>query len=821
MADDKVSVVRDAGEGTGCKATEELATTVLDRDALAAELACSVAELKRLTSIQRVQAQMLPLEMSNSLSCRLGQAVLDCCISPVAVMKLPYILWKIWRDVIRPCQRKDHNKDLCGAVVNAYIKSGFDGVDALLVRGGFGRTMKAHAFTELARYQMACCDTASAAQSARRAYEVDPRPFRRKWMAFRLADDGDVLQADALLGSLPTELTFSPSEMSRLADIRRRARERRISVANICCLSRQQCVEQGFDPLLMDVAGYCCDASILSDEFLVHVSQLVQKKIGTAEFVVKIRLQFSDNLERCAAALICIGKYYAKAEMLDAAFVLAEAAKDIHTTKAALRNFFWSAQHSGNVESACAAIHDIEKMLGARPSEVEMKRIDQLKRSVSYQLALLDSIPEPRRPAFSAQKDKICYVLHNSLPFSSGGYATRSHGIAVALQRSGVEVVVLTRPGFPLDIKPELGPTDVASKVTIDGVCYERISDPKRNGIPFYEYVEKSADAIEARLRIHEPTAVMSASNYIIALPTLIAARRVGIPFFYDVRGFWEVTRLSREKGYERSATYKVQSLMEARVANSAERVFTLTEAMRAELISRGVTAEKIDLMPNACDAERFVAQEKDKGLAARLGIPSGVPVIGYVGTFVDYEGLDDLAAACGLLKEQGCIFRLLLVGSENTSGEGQGGGISHAVSDIARQYAFSDWLILAGRVPHEEVERYYSLIDIAPFPRKPLPVCEMVSPMKPLEAFAMEKAVVVSSVRALQEMVTHEHTGLVFKKGSVQDLADSLARLVADPALRQALGSNGRKFVEHKRTWEASTRVVVSCLRELSPYGA
>lgn len=136
-------------------------------------------------------------------------------------------------------------------------------------------------------------------------------------------------------------------------------------------------------------------------------------------------------------------------------------------------------------------------------------------------------------------------------------------------------------------------------------------------------------------------------------------------------------------------------------------------------------------------------------------------------------------------MKKQGIEFRLLLVGNENASGQGRG-PISEEIINIAETNGFSEWLIMPGRVPHEEVENYYSLIDIAPFPRKPWPVCEMVSPMKPLEAFAMEKAVVVSSVRALQEMVEHEQTGLIFEKGNVESLANVLERLVVDTRASQ-----------------------------------
>jgi len=169
--------------------------------------------------------------------------------------------------------------------------------------------------------------------------------------------------------------------------------------------------------------------------------------------------------------------------------------------------------------------------------------------------------------------------------------------------------------------------------------------------------------------------------------------------------------------------------------------------------------------------------------------------VIGYIGSFVQYEGLDDLVRACGRLKAQGLTFRLVLVG-------GKAGPLEAELEEIARQNGLSDWLITPGRVPHEAVDAWYSLIDIAPFPRKPQPVTEMVTPLKPLEAMAMHKAVVMSSVRAMAEMVRHGETGMVFEKGNSADLAACLSQLVEQPEMRRRLGENARRYVETERTW-------------------
>nr|WP_255592949.1 glycosyltransferase family 4 protein [Bordetella sp. BOR01] len=406
--------------------------------------------------------------------------------------------------------------------------------------------------------------------------------------------------------------------------------------------------------------------------------------------------------------------------------------------------------------------------------------------------------PEPNRAV---------YILHNSLPFSSGGYATRSHGIASGLKLAGYEVIMLTRPGFPLDINTSLSLSDIPAEESVDGIRYERVLEPKRStsisrdGLPADEYLVAAADALTERLRALRPSVVIAASNYQTALPAMLAARRLGLPFVYEVRGFWEVTRISRQPEFAKTIAYAVDRAMEGGLAARADQVFTLTEAMRDELIDRGVEAEKIVLLPNSCDPTRFHPGERDAALAKRLNIPPNVPVIGYIGTFVHYEGLEDLAGACAQLKEQNIEFRLLMVGNEDVSGTGVG-PITQAVRDIAEKAGFSKWLIMPGRIPHSEVESHYSLIDIAPFPRKPLPVCEMVSPMKPLEAMAMKKAVLVSSVRALSEMVEHEQTGLIFEKGNVADFSRQLRLLIEQPELRKRLGENGRVWVEQERTW-------------------
>lgn len=495
---------------------------------------------------------------------------------------------------------------------------------------------------------------------------------------------------------------------------------------------------------------------------------------------------------------------------------IAQAAYELDGSHGVLRGVFWLAQGAADYELASKAIQKIEALHArVEPTMKEVESLAQLKRSPSYQLSLLRE--EAKRPEVELVpvRRRICYVLHNSLPISSGGYATRSHGLAKGLVANGYEVICVTRPGFPWDVKEELAPEAVAKEEMIDGVRYMRVPEPVSKGGSVVDYVNNAADVLEGLFAELKPELVLAASNHRIGLMAWKACARLGLPFIYEVRGWWELTRMSRDPDFVNTPTYAIQKRLEYAVANLADHVFTLTGPMKRELMAQGLPESKVTLLRNSCDPDDFRRVDKNAALAMELAIPEGVPVIGYIGTFVDYEGLEDLTAACGLLKQSNMEFRLLLVGNENTSGSDRG-PITGMIQEAAAKYGLEDWLIMPGRVPHDRVVDYYSLVDIAPFPRKPWPVCEMVSPMKPLEAMAMEKAVVASDVEALTEMIEDGVTGLLFRKGDIDSLSEKLRELAQSPELRMQLGAAARCWVEKDRTWKATAALAGDIVRNV-----
>ncbi len=415
-----------------------------------------------------------------------------------------------------------------------------------------------------------------------------------------------------------------------------------------------------------------------------------------------------------------------------------------------------------------------------------------------HQLATLATQPAAQR-TIPVITGRVLNVLAFSLPYTSVGYATRSHGLAEGIQNNGWEVRAYTRPGFPYDFKPEYDGQELPLEDSIDDVVYRRIFGLERRGITEVQYLLEATAQLEAVMTREQPEVVHAASNYVTALPAMIAARRLGIPFVYEVRGFWEVTRSSRDSSFVNTPKYRFMQLFEDLLIHNADHVITITGAMRDVLIGKRVPAENISIAYNSVDPTRFTPTARVDSLGEKLGIPRGVPVIGYVGSFVDYEGLDDLLLAAKGLKEEGLDFRLLLVGD---------GAVFETLKEQSVLYGIEDLVILTGRVPHDEVPHYYSLVDIAPFPRKPWEVCELVSPLKPFEAMAQEKAVVVSSTQALTEIVDDGVNGLVFEKGNPESLKRALAALVADPGLQRRLGQTARLWVSSERNWSVAGKV-------------
>lgn len=399
-------------------------------------------------------------------------------------------------------------------------------------------------------------------------------------------------------------------------------------------------------------------------------------------------------------------------------------------------------------------------------------------------------------PAYDPLPRSVLYLVRNSLPHSSVGYSTRTQGLLSAMIRTGWEVRAATCLGYPYDTWPATDSREVDAVEVVDSVRYLRLVDSRRRypHWPLAQYIDEYARRVEELARAQRASVVHAASNYINGLAAITAARRLGVTSVYEVRGLWEITRSAREPEYESSELFQLTSMLESAACREADHVLTITGALRDEIVRRGVPPEKVSILPNGVDTQRFRSVPRDDKLAGDLGIGDRV-VIGYVGSVLPYEGIDVLLRAAAQLRERSANFHVLIVGDGSAYDE---------VVRLRDELGLTGVVTFTGRVPHEEIERYYSLIDIAPFPRLPVPVCEMVSPLKPFEAMAMGKVPVVSSVAALAEIVADGRTGLVFDKGDAGSLAQALQRLLGDEKLRRSLSVSAQEWAATERDWSS-----------------
>ena len=298
------------------------------------------------------------------------------------------------------------------------------------------------------------------------------------------------------------------------------------------------------------------------------------------------------------------------------------------------------------------------------------------------------------------------------------------------------------------------------------------------------------AQRIEAVTKKEKIDLIHSHSPLLNGLPALWVARRLKIPLVYEARAFWEDAAVDHGSFAEGSFRYRVSRALETFLFNHSDRSITICEAMRRDLGERGVALDRVSVVPNGVNVEELKPLARCDSLGSRLGLNGG-PVFGFVGSFYRYEGLRFLVEAFPKILAQIPDARLLLVG---------GGEEEPILKDIARGQAN---IHFTGRVPHGEIDDYYSLVDVFVCPRLRMRLTELVTPLKPLESMAMGKAVLASDVGGHKELIEDGKTGLLFAAENVDDLVAQSVRLANDPALRKKLSEAGRQFVAKERSWD------------------
>ncbi len=387
---------------------------------------------------------------------------------------------------------------------------------------------------------------------------------------------------------------------------------------------------------------------------------------------------------------------------------------------------------------------------------------------------------------------RVLHVLDHSLPLHSG-YSFRTRAIMTAQAASGLEVRGITGLRHNADTAHDGG----AFAEVAEGLLFHRIAGTASGapGIREWREIARLAEGIVKLAADWRPDVLHAHSPSLCGHAALRAGRALGIPVVYEIRAFWEDASVGNGTGREGSVKYRLTRALEDRAVAEADAVFTISHGLRDDLVARGHGAGKIGLSPNGVDLALFGnPPPRDDALAAKLGMGDG-PIIGFIGSFYDYEGLDDLIAALPLLRRRHPTAALLLVG---------GGPLE---DPLRAQASGTDGIHFIGRVPHGEVECYYSLTDILAYPRKASRLTELVTPLKPLEAMAQGRIVAASDVGGHRELIAEGVTGALFAPDDPAACAAALADLSDAHAEWPAMRERAQRHVRDKHDWARNIR--------------
>jgi len=342
-----------------------------------------------------------------------------------------------------------------------------------------------------------------------------------------------------------------------------------------------------------------------------------------------------------------------------------------------------------------------------------------------------------------------------------------------------------------------------AGETVFEGVRYFRTSD--RNGLAGraiqkrWPILRELATIWRLRKKIEsvlhsEPFDIIHAhSPALCGMAAAQVARSCSVPFVYEIRAFWEDAAVDQNKDKVTSLRYRLSRDLETHVVQQANAVVGIARPLLEDLEGRGVPPAKLFHVPNGVDVARFSARPRDATLAVELGL-NDIHTLGFLGTLFPWEGISWLIHAAEELHKRGVVFKLLLVGD--------GADVANVKSAIEKAGAQS-YVSFLGRVPNDQVERYYSLMDVMVYPRRSVRLTELVTPLKPLEAMALAKPILGSGVGGIRELVEPEVTGLVFEPGNVDSFCQQATRLLADEELRRRLGSQARHKIAEENDWK------------------
>lgn len=401
---------------------------------------------------------------------------------------------------------------------------------------------------------------------------------------------------------------------------------------------------------------------------------------------------------------------------------------------------------------------------------------------------------------------RVLHILDHSLPYLSA-YSFRTSYILLQQRALGMKPVVLTAPSHE---SPE------NSCELHQAVNHYRTRWPEFYFLPQPRFVpilrhkayisalrnriiEVARDCNAELIHAHSP-----AGNGIAAA---LAAKTLRLPWVYELRYYEQDAAVDSGRSRYDSWRYQWARWREERVIRSSDMTITNSVSMRNELIGRGLGSHRLVEVPEGVDARIFSPQEPDAELISRHQLNRRT-VIGFIGSFYRYEGLERLVEATIRLLRERRDVALVLAGAGEMEGQLR--------ARVPKEWA--DHFIFTGKIEQEDILRYYSIMDICVYPRHSTRMTELTTSIRPLEAMAMERAVIGSNVGGIAELIKPNKTGLVVECDDMLRLSAAIAYLINNPIARREMGKRARAHILKQRDWTQIGRQYAEVYSRISP---
>lgn len=369
---------------------------------------------------------------------------------------------------------------------------------------------------------------------------------------------------------------------------------------------------------------------------------------------------------------------------------------------------------------------------------------------------------------------KILFITDN-FPPEVNAPATRTFEHIKEWIQQGTEVTVITcQPNFPHGKVYDGYTNKLYQKENIDGIEVIRVWSYITSNEGFakrvLDYFSFAFSAFWVGLFQKHDLVVATSPQFFTTWAAWGISKIRRKPWVFELRDLWPES-IKTVGAMEEGLAIKWLEKIELALYRDADKVIPVTDAFKKNLISRGIDANKIEVVTNGSNVDLFSPREKDPELLDTLHLGDKF-VVGYIGTHGMAHSLDFVVRTIATIDDKSIHF--LFIGD---------GAVKQDIVALASELKL-DNITFLDPVAKEEVTRYLSVIDVSLAPLKRSDTFKTVIPSKIFEASAMKKPTLLGVEGQAQEILERYHAGLCFKPEDEQDFKAKLMQLKEDPEL-------------------------------------